>query len=160
MLSLQEFSAGRLCDAKPMSLFVPSSKYDATTLVVCLDDDKLFAVVLEGTHAFKAFDCSDNKAWRGMIVQPVAIEVDEKSLLDLDRYDASSGCLTRKGDTLSIMAHADDGFRGMQPWRLVGGLPTGGDETKIGFTRWSVVIGSGQDKRILFTVDRPRPKND
>jgi hypothetical protein len=160
MLSLQEFAAGRLCDAKPMSLFMPSSKYDATTLVVGLDDGKLFAVVLEGSHAFKGFDCTDNKAWRGMIIHPVAIEVDEKSLLDLDRYDPPSGSLTRKGDLLSVMAHADEGFRGMQPWKLVGGLPTGGDDAKIGFTRWSVVLGNGQDKRVLFTVDRPRPKND
>ena len=160
MLSLQEFTAGRLCDAKPMSLFMPSSKYDATTLVVGLDDSKLFAVVLEGSHAFKGFDCTDNKAWRGMVVHPIGIEVDEKSLLDLDRYDAPTGCLIRKGDTFNIIADTDEGFRGMQPWKLLAGLPSGEIDAKIGFTRWSVVIGNGQDKRVLFTVDRPKPKNE
>lgn len=160
MLSLQEFSAGRLGDAQPMSLFLPGSKTDATTLVVGLKDARLLAVVLEGTYAFKAFDCTENSAWRGMIIHPITIEVDQKGLIDLDRFDVPLGCVIRKGSTLSVAAHDEGGFRTARKLALVEGLSPGGGGLEIGFTRWSVVIGSGQDKRVLFTVDRPMPKDD
>lgn len=160
MLSLNEFSAGCLCDAKPISLFMPGSKYQPTALVVGIDDNKLMAIVLDGQHEFKAFDCSKNDAWRGMIVHPVTIEVDEKSLFDLDRFDAPLGSLTRKADTLCVAAQADGGSRVTQRWKLISGLPLARDNVEIGFTKWSVTIGRGPEKRTLFNIARPAPKND
>lgn len=157
MLSLNEFYAGCLGDAKPMSLFMPGSKHQHTALVVGQDDDKLLAVTLDGQHAFVAFECSTNEAWQGMIAHPISIEVDEKSLFDLSRFDPPLGALSRKGDSLRIYAKASDGFRGMQRIKLISGLASGRDAMEVGFTKWRIVIGASSEKRELFVVERPRP---
>jgi hypothetical protein len=157
MLVLTEFSVGRLCDATPMSLFLPSSKYQPTALVFGHDEEKLLALILDGQHAFVAFDCSTNKAWQGILVHNGSIEVDEKSLFHLDRYDQPLGSLFRKGGKLSVAAKQEDGFRTAHRVDLIDGLPASNDETQAGFTRWCVVIGEGPNRRELFLIDRPTP---
>jgi hypothetical protein len=151
---------GRICDAKPLSLFMPGSKYQPTALVVSPEEGLLEAVVLDGQHQFVVFECSTNKAWHGMLIHDVSVEIDEKSLFDLDRFDPPLGALTRKSDVLSIAAMPHDGFRTIRRIDLIRGLPTTGEDVQVGFTRWRIVVGIGMDKRELFVVDRPIPKSD
>lgn len=95
-----------------------------------------------------------------MIVHPVSIEVDERSLFDLDRFDPPLGSITRKGNMLSLAARSDQGFFVSRRVGLIAGLATARDEVEIGFTTWRIVVGCGTDKRPVFVSDRPKPKND
>jgi hypothetical protein len=160
MLSLNELSTGRLCDAKAMSLLIPASKYQYHTLIVSPGEGKLVALVLESDREYTAFDCSTNTAWRGMLVHPVSIEVDETSIFDLDRFDPPLGSLSRKGTTLSVAARVAQGPHFLKRVDLITDLPTGSEEVEVGFTSWSIFVGRGPDKRLLFSVNRPKPTND
>jgi hypothetical protein len=119
----------------------------------------LTAVVLEGNHQFLAFDCSGNVAWRGAIVPNVSIEVDEGSVIDLDRYDVPRGALIRRSSELCIAAREESGLRTARTIPLIGNLRVGREDGDIGFAAWRIVIGEGHDKRVLKTISVTVPKD-
>jgi hypothetical protein len=151
MLAPEEFFPGCLRDAGSFSLFLPRRGNDFSALVVNVSG-ALTAVVLEGNHQFLAFRCSDNVAWRGILVPNVSIEVDEGSVIDLDRYDVPQGALIRRSAELCIAAREEGGFRIARTIPLIGNLPAGPKDADIGFAMWRIILGRGQDKRELKTI--------
>ena len=101
MLSPSEFTVGKIGNAKPLSLILPTSKYEETLLVGQLDDLPT-AVFLSGQHKSMFFKTEGNESWGGLIIPSVRIEIDETSFVD--EYSSEAPLLSvtsyRLGSTL------------------------------------------------------------
>lgn len=153
MLRPDEFSVGALMNANPPSLLLPRDKYEHAALVVstdvliaiCLDDDPY--------SAFRFFECRENEAWTGLLISDVTIELDASSLFDPNSVGFPLGTLIRQDQRLCVSAQRGDRFGGVRvPVQL--DLCVGTPTISAGFYRWTIGLGSGRDRRILFTADR------
>jgi hypothetical protein len=165
MLSPHEVSAGRIADApaEGLTLVLPRTSYEEPMLVAGIEDRKM-AVFLTGQFRLEAFECSSNDALEGMSILGVSIELDGESIFDPGSGSgATLGCLIRRDTVLNIMATVRDGthgFRRAQPVTLLNGLPACSERQAVAFRKWRVVLGEGDDKRELFAVTIPEPKEN
>lgn len=155
MLLADEFSVGPLADAVPLTLMLPRTQYEHHFLIGGAQDDPV-AVCFAESYKYRAFHCAGNDAHKGMLIPNVRIEVDPESVLDATNYDVPLGAIVRLGTTLGVMSHVDgQGFAGYsaQVVPLVFGLDPARDGYGVGFRRWAVTLGNGENRRILFEVD-------
>lgn len=145
MLLAKEFTVGALSDAQFGSLILPRTKYEETFLVGKTDKG-ITAVVLSGQYAFQCFQSSGNTTWRGLIAPNVHIEVDETSLSEA----AGIGSIVRRDTYLTLSAKATQPF-GVHVI-LEENLPPAHGMIAA-FSKWHVVLGEKEDRRLLFTVD-------
>ena len=151
MLSGREFTVGTIGSAKPCSLILPRRRYEEVILIGQTDEGAA-AVFLSGQFRFKYFQSSGNSRWGGLVIPCVQVDVDETSLFDPDFDGCSPGAVVRTGTLLTVRA-TFDGFIGRSgPVTLQSDLMPA-EEGSAGFSRWRVVIGEGQDKRVLYSVD-------
>ena len=148
MLSASELIVGCLADAADLSLVLPRSRYEGVFLV-----SSATAVCLDGEFRFHAISAVDNLNWEGMIIPAVRIELDETTAFDADGQVGSLGAMLRRGTELVLVAK-----RGQSSFRstycpIVTGLPACRENMAVGFARWQAVIGRGEEKRVLKTVD-------
>jgi len=158
MLSPHEISVGGFPEAEGLTLMLPRNKHDEPILISAASGEKV-AVYL-GSHKYSACPCGDSDGWKGLLIADVSIEVDEASVFDPDYEDAPLGALVREGPGLNIIAKLPDNhmINRAQPVALVAGLPACRERVSAGFRKWRVVKGEGQDKRELFAVSLPVPK--
>jgi len=154
MLSPKEFTVGNLEDAQPLSLMLPRDQFEATLLVGEFDQ-KVVAVFLDGHLTFRYVDCEDNRNLSGLLIPNVRIEVDETSLVNPQAVPNRLGMIIRNDAGLSICARAERITLGMINVDLDTKLPAASG-LSAGFSRWSVVIGEGRDKRVLKEVNTLR----
>jgi hypothetical protein len=153
MLLPHEYSVGCLSDASGVTLVLARSKYEYSCLVASAGDAPM-AIVLEGDHAYVAFESGNNTAWKGLLIPGVAIEVDHSTVFNPDMGNCPLGALVRHGGQLSIVARADQNFlRGSTRIPLVTGLETTREGMEAGFTHWMITIGHGRLRRELRTID-------
>jgi hypothetical protein len=158
MLTPDEFYPGSLRDVDTFSLFLPQRRDGFSALVTDVGGG-LTAVVLDGDHQFLAFNCNDNVTWRGIIIPNIRIEVDEGSLIDLDRYDVPQGALIRRSAELCIATREENGFSTARDIPLIGNLRIGQKDADIGFATWRIVLGEVRDKRELKIVSVKLPND-
>lgn len=153
MLSADEFAVGTLAEAAPGTLVLPRTKYEATFLVG--DRSGPIAMFLDGNHQFASFPCKDAENWKGLLVPNVELIVDQTSLFDPDNDRAPLGSVVRGGGYLAITAKFGDryGFHDAIRINLRDDLPNSPSGLKAGFLRWQLVLGSGQERRVLFEMD-------
>lgn len=149
MLEAHEFAVGSLSQAQPGSVVLPRSERDEAFLIGSIGGITA-AVILSGSNAFHCFGSEGNTSWRGIIIPYVRIEVDPASAFDPDRVSAPLGSIIRSSTTLSIRApvlqvYGDDTYVD-----LVDGLTDAGGH-HAAFTDWQIFIGTGHEKRILWT---------
>lgn len=72
MLSPQEFTVGSFGSAKPGSLILPRTKYEATALIGETEGEGAAAVFVSGQFRFQFFQSSGNTHWRGLIIPGVS----------------------------------------------------------------------------------------
>lgn len=156
MLSANEFFVGALADAPPLSLVLPRNKYEATMLIGSLRGAPA-AVFLSGQFAFTAITCVNNHSWKGLIVPNVRVEVDPSSLYNGDHVGGGPGSIIRTDTRLLIRGRNEHSFGENVGVILHEGLTPCAEGYSAGFTDWRVVVGEGQDKRILW---RPSFKAD
>lgn len=149
MLSPNEFGAGTLSEAKPLSLILPYTKY-GEALIVCTFEEKPYAIFLSGQFLYHGISSYDNKNYSGIIISSISIEVDEQSAYDINYYYPRAGTVIRENDELLIGFNVE---RATRPHKavLISGLPncTG----KVWFTRCQIKFGCMDTKRILFSID-------
>lgn len=153
MLRPDEFAVGALRDARAPCLLLPRDKYEHAALVV--SPDALIAICLDEDprSAFRSFACNDNDAWTGLLIPEVTLEVDVSTLFDPNSKGFPLGTLIRQDNQLSISARRGDGFGDLRvPVQLA--LGSGTATLSAGFYRWTIGLGSGRDRRVLFTADR------
>lgn len=150
MLSPEEFNVGSFKAAPPGSLVLPRNKYEFVALI-CEGDGAPVAVFLSGEHAFQSFPSGDADNWKGLVVPNVRIEADESSLYDPDLNGHAPGVLVREETKLVVRSKAEHSFGRSVPVVIKSGLAEG--KGSAGFTRWQVVIGQGEEKRVLHKID-------
>jgi hypothetical protein len=153
MLLAEEFSVGPVTDAVPLTLMLPRSEYELPFLIGGTRDDPI-AVCLGGDYLYRAFHCSGNDAHKGMLIPNVRVEVDTSTMFDASGHDVPLGSMVRRGTNLGIVARLDDrGSYWAQVVVLVSDLADAREGYGVGFRRWAVALGTGENRRVLFEVD-------
>lgn len=93
-----------------------------------------------------------------MIVPNTRIEIDETSVYNPDIHGHHPGVLVREGPKLIIRGKAQHSFGRSVPVTVESGLPAG--KGGAAFTRWQVVVGRGDEKRVLHKVDLGDPPKE
>ena len=157
MLSPEEFTVGNVEEAPPGSIVLPRGKYESVVLI-CEGDEEPVAVFLGAEGGFRFFPAIGTDRWGGMIVLDVRIEVDETSLYNPETHGIHPGILVREGTKLFIRGTGQDTFGRSSPVTVKSGLPEGSGGAA--FTRWQVVVGRGDEKRVLYKVDLGDPPKE
>jgi hypothetical protein len=148
MLAASEFIVGCLADATDLCLVIPRTQYECLFLVSAGT-----AIVLEGAHEFVSFPSEGNESWKGVIIPGVKIEVDETAVLNAENWRLPPGAMVRRGTELLVVAREDQGVSGAVQCPIVTGLPRCRENFAAGFARWQIVIGCGEERRILKVID-------
>lgn len=153
MLSAREFAVGTLAETAPGTLVLPRTKYESTFLVG--DRGGPIAMFLDGDHQFASFPCKGNDNWKGLLIPNVELIVDPDSLFDPASDHTPLGCVVRGGTYLAVTARSGDrhGFPNAIRINLRDDLPKLPSNLKAGFLNWQLVLGSGQDRQVLFEMD-------
>lgn len=153
MLTAGEFAVGTLAEAAPGTLVLPRTKYESTFLVG--DRGGPIAMFLDGDYLFSSFPTKDVDNWKGLLIPGVELIVDHASLFDPDDERALLGSVVRGGTYLAITAKSGDryGFQDAIRISLCDDLPKSPSNLKAGFLHWQLVLGSGQERRVLFDMD-------
>lgn len=153
MLAAEEFAVGTLAEAAPGTLVLPRTKNEKTFLVG--DRGGPIAMFLDGDHQFASFPTQDLENWKGLHVPGVELIVDHLSLFSPDDDRVPLGSVVRGGTYLAITAKSGDryGFQDAIRINLRDDLPKSPSQLKAGFLHWQLVLGSGQERRVLFEMD-------
>lgn len=155
MLQPHECFTAPISSAAEMTLVFPRNTYEAKVLIVP-NEDKLFAICLEASQIpiFDAFECETNDHWNGLHIPRVRFEIDETSIFKSHQYEPL-GSLVRYEDKLAARVNiARQGFRaGGVSLTLLSNLPSCAANQTACFLKWQIVLGEGDDKRILHEVD-------
>lgn len=152
MLRPDEFTVGVLGDAAPLTLLLPRTKYETTFLIGGTAAEPA-AICLSGQYKFTWFESAENSAWKGLLIPDVRVEADHGSIVDAEQ-SMPLGMAVRKGAMLGIAARTSESFgRASSLISVHTGLAEARSGHSAGFTRWSVVLGHGDDRRELFTLD-------
>jgi len=158
MLRPDEFRMGDLASAKDhgITLLLPRAQYEHVALMGEVFDQR-YCVVLNGDLPAQAYPVTDNDEWQGILVPRVSIEVDEKSAFD-PVAGLTVGAVVREGTYLSIVASSGPHPRVGRHLKLalVKDLPPCDGREGVGFGGWRIVIGKGDDKRELLSVNAPK----
>lgn len=128
-------------------------------LVAGLGEQKV-AIFLGDEHRFHAFECATNDHFEGALIPGVALEVDPDSLFNpADRGGLFPGILIRQGTVLNIAAYIrdDHGFERLQRVAVLAGLPECAEREAAAFRRWQIILGEGDEKRVLHKVELAKP---
>ena len=156
MLNPAEFFVAPVSAAKEMTLVLPRTEYEHRCLIVA-GDEKPIAICLDELHQlgrFLAFECGENESWKGLHIPGVRIELDESSLHDAEGRWAPRGSMVRVEDKLSLWVE----FEGNHQTRsrtvaIYGKLHPCAPHMSACFLKWQIVLGEGEEKRVLATVD-------
>ena len=154
MLLPDEIAAGYLADATGLTLVLPRAKYENTFLITHAAETTMAVLIGTGEGRFTSFGSVDNRSWAGALVPNVAIELDEASLFNPQVEDEPLGALIRIDTRLCIAAKPPNGFSPV-PYRvtLVDDLPMSREGLLLGCRRWVIIIGHGETRRELYSVD-------
>jgi hypothetical protein len=152
MLSPLEFGVGTLADAHPLSLILPRTQYEQPILIGSVDG-KPTAVFIGDQHEYGSFPCENNTSWKGLLITGIAVEVDESTAFNPEVHSAPRGALVRQDSTLAIASTGERFMGQMLSVILVEDLIPTSRGTTAGFLRWQIVIGQGNEKRVLKVID-------
>lgn len=150
MLSPSEFTVGKIGAAKPLSLILPTSKYEETILVGQFNEVAV-AVFLSGQHKSQFFESEGNERWGGLIIPSVRVEIDETSFVDAYSADAPPLSVIRTDKRLAVVTKTERSFGHSMQVVLHDDLMSAG-EFQAAFTNWQIVLGEGQNKRIMWSA--------
>lgn len=154
MLSANEFSVGSISKASAVTLVLPRREHEEAFLVGTSPKGTA-AVFLSGTYRFRWMEATGNTHWSGLLIPNVHIEVDETSLFHTDYTHVKPGTLLRKGAQLLINTVDSERHFGVStPIVLEDGLADT-EGQPAGFSKWQIVIGTGHEKRVLYSVEIP-----
>lgn len=156
MLKPFECSPGLIEDAETLTLVLSREPYEQTALVFRVADKKIVLFLSGGSdQQFRFMESNGDYDWRGLLIPNVAIELDETSLVAIERHYAPLGSLIRHRDKLLVQTtilNSRFNYSGTQlPIML--GLPAISPTEKACFAKWQIVLGDGEEKRVLFRVD-------
>lgn len=135
---------------------MPRAEYEHRCLIVtvgekpitiCLDD-------LPRVGRFLAFESDDNDNWKGLHIPGVRIELDETSLHDAEGRYAPRGSMVRVDDRLALWVELEGQYQTRRCAITVNDkLPTCAPHMSACFLKWQIVLGNGEEKRVLAEMD-------
>ena len=152
MLLPNEFSVGYVGDVTQLTLVLPVDAHDRACLVTTAQGTPTLVVVDE-RDTFASFECENNTSWRGILVPNIAIELDENSTSAVAGWSPPLGMMVRREDGLFISARFDGRLSRNALVPILTGLPRGAAQMAVGFKKWQIVIGEGQFRRTLISLD-------
>ena len=162
LLRPSEFRVGTFAQAgeEGLTLMLPRSRYDQTMLIIGKGEAQRAVFLAE--HEYEAFACADNDALKGILIPGVGIEIDRRSMFNPSDEDLRSGMLVREADALKIVVSMRDDYRitRNQKISLLEGLSPCRDREAAAFRKWQIVLGEGDDKRVLHEVTIPMPEGN
>lgn len=150
MLAPSEMFAGKLGDAKGLTLMLPSNHRDLDVVLIADVGEEKYAFFLEGSNKFHAFECTNNPHYGGILIPGVRIEICERSTGEEIR-NWTAGTLVRADSKLLVSAR-EEHFSGTYLVPLQDNLPGCSSRCSVGFSKWQITIGEGVNKRVLHTV--------
>lgn len=149
------FLTGFLGSVDKTSLVVTTTQSQFNFLV-CVNDSRKTAVALGSEGEFRAFECSDNIAYGGIIIPLPYFDLVLDSFTD--PYEALEGDMIRHDDMLSIVTKSDR-FSGSQGGlvQILDGLPRG-QGVRANFRAWEISIAIDSDRQVLFRWEGPLPE--
>ena len=154
MLAPLEFSVGAICEARGLTLVLPRTKHEETILVTTVGERPV-AIFVNEQHQFEGFECGTADNWKGLLVHGIAVEVDEASAFDSEQLYVPYGAVVRAGDRLSLAVRIQDSHSIYRQHLIpiVAGLPPCRDGVSVGFRKWQLVLGTGDNRRVLKNFD-------
>lgn len=151
MLRFDQMRTGYLKDAEPLSLMLPTDT-GTPKFLVCGSKDDPVAVELGGEDVFSAFRCGQDTYWRGLLILDVHLEVDETSRFERSVGRGPVGSLELNGQSAHIVTRGHHGGAG----RVVAFSSPSIErsEISVGFARWEICVGLGDQKQVLHSIDR------
>lgn len=156
MIDPSECFAGPISAAHGLTLVLPRTQYERACLIVP-KEEKPVCICLEqfsNVGPFFAFECDDNDNWRGLLIPDIRIELDETSLHDADGRYAPRGSMARTQGELTLAVEFEGQFHARTASvTILDGLPPSSPHQTACFLKWQVVLGNGDNKRVLWKVD-------
>jgi len=150
MLTPEEFVLGHAAEEELTSLaLLYSFANRAGKSLLAPHDGRLKQILLDGEDPHYVYEIGTRRDWPGIIVPDVRVWVDEEKLISPYVGSLPIGCLLRRDTGLYFIGQAPGGF-GTASAQLVGGLRQAPEQASVGFSRWRLTIGHGENERTLF----------
>jgi len=151
LLSPCEFTLGKVGSVTPLSLILPTSKYEVAMIIGHVNEVAT-AVFLSGQYSASCIQSEGNERWGGIIIPNVRIEIDETSPVDSNNFDTPLLSMIRTDTRLVVAAKNESAFGGLRLVTLHNDLVSAGD-FQTAFTKWQVVLGDGEKKRVVWSSE-------
>jgi len=139
-----------------MTFVLPRTDDEYRCLVI-MQEDKPYAICLDVLHQLGRFFsilCDEDDNWHGLHIPNVRIELDETSLHDAQGYAIPIGAVVRTEDKLTLRVKKEGDYQSaVGSITLLEGLPRCPPQQTACFVNWQIVLGEGEEKRVLATVD-------
>jgi hypothetical protein len=156
MIDPSECFVAPISAAKEMTLILPRSQYEYRCLIA-MSGDKPISICLDEVHQlgrFLAFECTEKESWKGIHVPGVRIELDEASIHDAEGYQAPKGSMIRFEDKLALRVRFEANYQTHGITVIIcDNLPLCAPYMSACFLKWQIVLGEGEEKRVLAKVD-------
>lgn len=156
MIEPSECFAAPISLATGMTLVLPRADYEHRCLIV-MSEGKPVAICLDELHQvghFYAIQCEGNDSWNGLHLPGVRIELDETSLVEAQGRYVPKGAMIRVDDKLAIRVRLEGPYSAtISSIAIADGLPHCAPHQSACFLKWQIVLGEGEEKRVLAALD-------
>lgn len=156
MLKLSEFIVGDMAQTTGLVLSLRRTSYEYDALLFSQNDQRYALVLTDERDALhRVFPIDGHTDLHGLLIPGVSIECDETSLFDNSSYHAPLGSLVRRGSELNVQSTLVGNrlFPHGGLFTLLSDLPPCEINQTACFLKWQIVLGEGQDKRVLKKVE-------
>lgn len=142
----------RLSDIKGPALLIPHDRPD-DVLFVGSGEDPLVCF-LGGRWKGEGFRQRLAENWEGVGIEDLQLMVDIGSAVFPNADGKRPLSAVRGKSSMGLfIRHKEDHFTQTIICDVATGLPPGSDDTRIGFTRWKLVVSEGDDEIEIFALD-------
>jgi hypothetical protein len=142
----------RISDIKGPALLIPHARPEDVLLIGSGDDPMV--CFLAGRWKGESFRQRLAENWEGMAVEDLQLRVDINSAMAPNERGKHplTAVRSRTGAGLFVR-HKEDHFTQTIVCEVATDLGPGSDDTRIGFTRWKLVVVEGDDEIEIFAYD-------
>lgn len=151
-LDPQKTRFAKITEIKGPALLIPHERPEDLLFVGGGEDP--FACLLTGEWKGEGFRTRTVEDWEGLAIEDVKLEVDLSSVVSPDRGEKRLLTAVRRGTTVGLfIKHKERGFPQTITCDVSSDLPAGSSDTRVGFTRWRLIVEEGDEKIEIYACD-------